>query len=103
MAVYKVVWKKGIPYIKHGKIVVIGPKKKCRRIQWNGENKTENLNSGAQTIKQAIENDIFWCSKVYGNTTIFGRQNRYADAWQLAYCINQITRLYRKLEKHNLV
>jgi len=103
MTVYRVVWKKGQPYIEHGVIVVVGTKKKIRKIKWPSEEKNKEFSSGFNSIKEAIESDIFDIASYFGDRTFLGRENKHANAWNLAMCINRNTRLYRKLKRHNLV
>jgi hypothetical protein len=98
---YRVNWRKGIPYIEIGEIRIVG-KKGIRKIKWPSEEKLLHISSGSEKIKEAIVEEIYVVSNNYGRYAIF-EDNKNKDAWLLMSCIIRIRRLYRKLKKHHLI
>ena len=101
--VYRVKWKNGQPFIEHGEIIITGTKKQSRRIMWPSNTKMEAFSSGHDSIKKAVEADIFRIASLFGEFGFGYRKNVHASAWNIANCIIELMRLCRKMEKHNLI
>lgn len=101
MSAYRINWKKGEPFVEAGDIVIVGNKKKIRKIKWPSEEKNKNFSSGFNSINEAIEAEILFIADLFGKS-IFAKSGK-PDPWILAKCITKIIRLYRRLEKHHLV
>lgn len=101
MSVYRINWRKGEPFVEAGDIVIVGKKKKIRKIKWPSEEKNKSYSSGFNSIKEALEAEILFIADLFGSS-IFAKTGK-PDPWILATCIVKIIRLYRRLEKHHLV
>ncbi len=101
--VYRVGWKGGIPYIEHGKIIVVGKKRNTKKIKWQSCEKSSPLQSGYSSIRKALKEDILDTAGLYGRYDWIGHRNVREDVNTLIYAINKTRRLYEKLKKHHLV
>ena len=102
--IYRVNWKSHIPYIESGKIVIRGQKGTLQKASFPSEKKCIPLHYGHKTIKEAIESEITHVAQLFcPSITIWGTREKPQEPWRLVISVCKILRLYRKLEKHNLI
>ena len=99
MVKYRIKWKNGQPYVEAGKVVLVGTKRPQKRVKYPSENRL--MTDGKESILEALEDDIINLCCIFG-PAFYPHQHKQ-QPWDLAYCITQILRLKRKLERHNLV
>jgi len=97
--VYRVMWKAGIPYIHHGKIVESGKKRIKQYAEFNGVKYP--LTPSVVSIMAAIEAEILECAD---ECRLSWRPHyQPGKPWRLARCIAELTRLYARCRKRHLV
>lgn len=102
--VYCVNWSNGEPRIVRGHTVVVGDKRKSRRVKTDCHPKLRPLNEWHATIDDAIRNEVVRCAHIcIPNPFIAAHRNRRPRPLSLIRLCGKLNKLRRNLQKRGLV